>query len=71
MAAAIAAKISSGGYASVIEVLRDGVGALMERDDAIDKWLREEVSLGHQEYLADPSLRSCLAGWLPTAFFVA
>ncbi|MEM9966215.1 MAG: type II toxin-antitoxin system ParD family antitoxin [Asticcacaulis sp.] len=55
MATAVADKISSGAYASVSEVMRDGLRALMERDAAIDKWLREEVIPGHQEYLADPS----------------
>ncbi|MFT4075621.1 MAG: type II toxin-antitoxin system ParD family antitoxin [Asticcacaulis sp.] len=43
MAAAVADKISSGAYASVSEFMRDGIRALMERDAAIDKWLREEV----------------------------
>ena len=55
MAAAVADKISSGAYASVSEVMRDGMRALMERDAAVDKWLREEIIPGHQEYLADPS----------------
>ena len=55
MASAVAQKITSGAYASVSEVMRDGLRALMERDAAIDKWLREEVVPGHQEYLADPS----------------
>jgi len=55
MASAVAQKITSGRYASVSEVMRDGLRALMERDAAIDRWLREEVVPGHQEYLADPS----------------
>ncbi len=55
MANAVADKISSGAYASVSEVMRDGLRALMERDAAIEKWLREEVIPGHQEYLDDPS----------------
>jgi antitoxin ParD1/3/4 len=28
---------------------------ILERDAAIERWLREEVVAGHQEYLADPS----------------
>lgn len=48
-------KIQSGRYASVSEVLRDGVRALLERDAAMERWLREDVVAGHQEYLADPS----------------
>jgi antitoxin ParD1/3/4 len=55
MAEAVESKIKSGGYASVSEVVRDGVRALMERDAAVERWLREEVVAGHQEYLADPS----------------
>ena len=55
MAAAVEAKITSGAYASVSEVMRDGMRALMERDAAVEKWLRDEVISGHQEYLADPS----------------
>jgi antitoxin ParD1/3/4 len=27
----------------------------MERDAAVEKWLRGEVLAGHDEYLADPS----------------
>jgi putative addiction module CopG family antidote len=55
MAEAVESKIKSGQYASVSEVIRDGVRALLERDAAIERWLREEVAAGHQEYLADPS----------------
>jgi putative addiction module CopG family antidote len=55
MAEVVEEKIKSGAYASVSEVLRDGVRALHERDAAVERWLREEVIAGHQEYLADPS----------------
>jgi len=55
MAEAVAGKIKSGAYASVSEVVREGVRALMDRDAAVERWLREEVVAGHQEYLADPS----------------
>ncbi len=55
MAEAVEGKIKSGAYASVSEVMRDGVRALLERDAAVEKWLREEVGAGHREYLADPS----------------
>ncbi len=54
MAEAVEGKIKSGAYASVSEVMRDGVRALLERDAAVEKWLREEVVAGHREYLADP-----------------
>jgi putative addiction module CopG family antidote len=55
MVAAVEAKIRSGGYASVSEVVRDGVRALLERDAAVERWLREEVVAGHQQHLSDPS----------------
>jgi antitoxin ParD1/3/4 len=55
MAVAVEEKIKSGAYASVSEVVRDGLRALLERDAAIECWLREQVITGHQEYLADPS----------------
>lgn len=55
MAEVVEGKIKSGAYASVSEVVREGVRALLERDAAIERWLREEVVAGHAEYLADPS----------------
>ena len=55
MAEVVEGKIKSGAYASVSEVMRDGVRALLERDAAVERWLREEVVAGHAEYLADPS----------------
>lgn len=55
MAEAVEDKIKSGNYASVSEVLRDGVRALLERDAAVERWLREEVVAGHLAHLADPS----------------
>jgi antitoxin ParD1/3/4 len=55
MAEAVERKVQSGAYASVSEVMRDGVRALIERDAAVERWLREEVISGHAEHLADPS----------------
>jgi putative addiction module CopG family antidote len=55
LAEAVQDKIKSGGYASVSEVVRDGVRALMERDAVVERWLQEEVVAGHEEYMADPS----------------
>ena len=43
-AAFIDAKVKSGGYASVSEVVRAGLRALQERDDAVEQWLRDEVA---------------------------
>jgi putative addiction module CopG family antidote len=55
MAEVIEKKVESGAYASVSEVVREGVRALIERDAAVEKWLREEVVKGYDEYMADPS----------------
>ena len=55
MAEMVERKISSGAYASVSEVMRDGVRALLEREAAVERWLRDEVIAGHEAYLADPS----------------
>lgn len=55
MADVVEGKIKSGAYATVSEVVRDGVRALLERDAAVERWLRDEVVPGHVEYLADPS----------------
>ncbi|GLS17045.1 CopG family transcriptional regulator [Labrys miyagiensis] len=55
MADVVEQKVTSGAYASVSEVLREGVRALIERDAAVERWLRDEVLAGHQEYLNDPS----------------
>lgn len=55
MAEAVERKIQPGAYSSVSEVMRDGVRALMERDAAVERWLREEVISGHAEHLAEPS----------------
>jgi antitoxin ParD1/3/4 len=49
MAEAVESKIKSGAYAFV----SDGVRALLERDAAVERCLREEVMPGHQEYLRD------------------
>ena len=43
-AAFIDAKVKSGSYASGSEVVRAGLRALQERDEAVEKWLREEVA---------------------------
>jgi putative addiction module CopG family antidote len=55
MAEEIERKVESGNYASVSEVMRDGLRALFERDAAIERWLREEVGQSFDAYKADPA----------------
>lgn len=49
VADAVEARVNAGEYASVSDVIEDGLRALAERDDeilrdpAVEKWLREEV----------------------------
>jgi antitoxin ParD1/3/4 len=48
-------KVKSGSYASGSEVVRAGLRALRERDQAMERWLREEVVPVYEELEADPT----------------
>lgn len=48
-------RVESGAYASVSEVVEEGIRALLDRDAAIEEWLRTEVVSSVEEYEADPS----------------
>lgn len=37
-------KVESGSFASGSEVVRDGLRSLQSRDEAVDRWLRQEVA---------------------------
>lgn len=43
-AAFVDAKVADGSFASVSEVVRAGLRALKERDQAVEKWLETEVA---------------------------
>jgi antitoxin ParD1/3/4 len=47
--------VASGGYASASEVVRAGVRALQERDQAVERWLREDVAQVFDAMQADPT----------------
>ena len=51
----IDSKVTSGAYASASEVVRAGLRALQERDEAIERWLREDVAEAYDTMKADPS----------------
>ena len=53
-AAFIDAKVSAGDYASASEVVRAGLRALKERDEAVERWLRDEVAARYDVMKADP-----------------
>ena len=55
LAEAVESIVRSGRYASVSDVVHDGLRALLEQDSAVDQWLREEVAAGHQAFVADPA----------------
>ncbi|AHE97883.1 ribbon-helix-helix domain-containing protein [Thioalkalivibrio paradoxus] len=52
---AVKARVASGTYASESEVIREGLRALMERDRAVESWLREEVAAAYDALRADPA----------------
>lgn len=53
-AAFIDAKVASGDYASVSEVVRAGIRALKERDEAVERWLRTDVAPAYDAMANDP-----------------
>lgn len=55
MADAVRAKVASGEYATESEVIRDGLRALLARDQAVERWLRDEVAAAYDALKAAPS----------------
>jgi antitoxin ParD1/3/4 len=53
-AAFIDAKVRAGDYASASEVVRAGLRALKERDEAVERWLLNEVAPVYDAMRADP-----------------
>ena len=53
-AAFIDAKVEAGAYASASEVVRAGLRALRERDEAVERWLRDEVAASYDAMKAEP-----------------
>ena len=55
MADMVREKVARGDYASESEVIREGLRALLERDAAVERWLRDEVVPALDALDADPS----------------
>lgn len=51
----IDAKVAAGDYASASEVIRAGLRALKERDEAVERWLDGPVAAAYDAMKADPS----------------
>jgi antitoxin ParD1/3/4 len=54
MADAVRERVRSGQYASESEVVRDGLRALMARDQAVEAWLQGEVAAAYDAMQANP-----------------
>lgn len=54
MADTVKAKVAAGEYATESEVIRDGLRALLARDQAMEAWLREQVIPAAQALKAAP-----------------
>ncbi|GAA3835102.1 type II toxin-antitoxin system ParD family antitoxin [Brevibacterium ammoniilyticum] len=54
MADALRERVASGAYASESEVVRDGLRALFSQEDAVERWLRDEVVAAYDELRSDP-----------------
>ncbi|WIY82609.1 type II toxin-antitoxin system ParD family antitoxin [Propionimicrobium sp. PCR01-08-3] len=55
LADAVKQRVASGEYANESEVLQEGLQELLDRDAAVEQWLRTEVVASVQEMRADPS----------------
>jgi antitoxin ParD1/3/4 len=55
MADSVQSRVASGRYASESEVIREGLRALDERDEAVEHWLRTEVAATYDAHKAAPN----------------
>lgn len=55
MAHVVKSKVQAGEYASESEVIRDGLRALLARDQALEKWLLQHVAPAYDALKADAS----------------
>lgn len=55
MAEAINAKVANREYATVSEVVYEGLCLLLDRDRAVEQWLRSDVATAYDEHRVSPS----------------
>lgn len=55
MAKRVKQRVADGDYASESEVIREGLRALQERENAVEHWLRTEVAATYDAHKADPT----------------
>lgn len=60
MAELVRAKVASGAFASKVDVVEEGLRTLAERDQGIERWLRDEVAPVYDTYMADPAVARSL-----------
>ncbi len=54
LAELVKSKVSTGEYATASDVIRDGLHALMERDQTVEQWLQQQVCPAYDALKKDP-----------------
>jgi antitoxin ParD1/3/4 len=54
MANLVKQRVANGDYVSESEVIREGLRALQERENAVEHWLRTEVAATYDAHKVDP-----------------
>lgn len=55
MANLVKQRVANGDYVSESEVIREGLRALQERENAVEHWLRTEVAATYDAHKTDPT----------------
>lgn len=51
----VKALVANGDYASEIEVIREGLLVLQERENAVEQWLGTDVATAYDQHKTDPT----------------
>jgi Arc/MetJ-type ribon-helix-helix transcriptional regulator len=60
MADLVRAKVASGEFGNEVDVVAEGLRALVEKDLEIERWLRDDVAPVYDAYRADPAFARSL-----------